>query len=164
MGAPIAPKWIKSASSTANAKTLENTADGGYQEVDALSADVKAALTGASSPSAENPFATLAEAGGTSVVQTFTATASQTVFDASSIWPTGTYALAVFRNGLYQTLTTDYTVDGTEKTVTFVAACTEGDIVNVIFNAPVAALPIPESSGGDGVGGALYLYNRMGGF
>ena len=60
MGAPIAPKWIKSASSTANAKTLENTADGGYQEVDALSADVKAALTGAASPSAENPFATVA--------------------------------------------------------------------------------------------------------
>ena len=63
MGAPIAPKWIKSASSTANAKTLENTADGGYQEVDALSADVKAALSGAASPSAENPFATLADVG-----------------------------------------------------------------------------------------------------
>ena len=62
MGAPIAPKWIKSASSTANAKTLENTADGGYQEVDALSADVKAALSGAASPSAENPFATMADA------------------------------------------------------------------------------------------------------
>ena len=61
MGAPIAPKWIKSASSTANAKTLENTADGGYQEVDALSADVKAALAGASSPSAENPFATVGD-------------------------------------------------------------------------------------------------------
>lgn len=141
MGAPIAPKWIKSASSTANAKTLKNTADGGYQEVDALSSDIEAALTGASSPSAENPFATVADAGGTSVVQTSTATASQTVFDASSIWPTGTYALAVFRNGLYQTLTNDYTVDGTAKTITFVAACNEGDIVNVIFNAPVAALP-----------------------
>ena len=63
MGAPIAPKWIKSASSTANAKTLENTADGGYQEVDALSADVKAALSGASSPSAENPFATVGDVG-----------------------------------------------------------------------------------------------------
>lgn len=63
MGAPIAPKWIKSASSVANAKTLENTADGGYQEVDALSADVKAALSGAASPSAENPFATLADVG-----------------------------------------------------------------------------------------------------
>ena len=63
MGAPIAPKWIKSASSTANAKTLENTADGGYQEVDALSADVKAALSGAASPSAENPFATMADVG-----------------------------------------------------------------------------------------------------
>ena len=61
MGAPIAPKWIKSASSVANAKTLENTADGGYQEVDALSADVKAALSGAASPSAANPFATLAD-------------------------------------------------------------------------------------------------------
>lgn len=61
MGAPIAPKWIKSASSTANAKTLENTADGGYQEVDALSADVKAALTGAASPSAANPFATVGD-------------------------------------------------------------------------------------------------------
>ena len=107
-----------------------------------LSSDIKAALTGASSPSAANPFATVADAGGTSVLQTFTATASQTVFDASSIWPTGTYALAVFRNGLYQTLTTDYTVDGTAKTVTFVAACNEGDIVNVIFNAPVAAIPV----------------------
>lgn len=106
-----------------------------------LSADIEAALTGASSPSAANPFATVADAGGTSVLQTFTATASQTVFDASSIWPTGTYALAVFRNGLYQTLTTDYLVDGTAKTVTFAAACNEGDIVNVIFNAPVAALP-----------------------
>jgi len=141
MGAPIAPKWIKSASSTANAKTLENTADGGYQEVDALSADVKAALSGAASPSAENPVATMADVGGTSVLQTFTATAAQTVFDASSIWPTGTYALAVFRNGLLQTVTTDYTVDDTEKTVTFVSACTEGDMVTVIFNAPVAALP-----------------------
>ena len=63
MGAPLAPKWIKSASSAANAKTLENTADGGYQEVDALSADVKAALTGASSPGAANPFATMADVG-----------------------------------------------------------------------------------------------------
>ena len=63
MGAPIAPKWIKSASSVANAKTLENTADGWYQEVDALSADVKAALSGAASPSAANPFATLADVG-----------------------------------------------------------------------------------------------------
>jgi len=107
-----------------------------------LSADVKAALAGAASPSAANPFATVADAGGTSVLQTFVATASQTVFDASSIWPTGTYALAVFRNGLYQTLTTDYTVDATAKTVTFVSACTEGDIVNVIFNAPVAAIPV----------------------
>ena len=142
MGAPIAPKWIKSASSTAGAKTLKNTADGGYEEVDALSSNVENALLGASSPSAENPFVTASEAGGASVLLTFTATASQTVFDASSIWPTGTYALAVFRNGLYQTLTTDYTVDGTEKTVTFVVACNEGDIVNVIFNAPVAAIPV----------------------
>ena len=63
MGAPIAPKWIKSASSVANAKTLENTADGGYQEVDALSADVKAALAGAASPGAANPFTTMADVG-----------------------------------------------------------------------------------------------------
>jgi len=63
MGAPIAPKWIKSASSVANAKTLKNTADGGFQEADALSADIEAALTGASSPSAENPFATMADVG-----------------------------------------------------------------------------------------------------
>ena len=99
-----------------------------------------------------------------SVSKTFSATAAQTVFDIADILPAADWSVRVFRNGLYQMLTTDYTVDRTAKTITFMAACSEGTIVNVIFNAPVTVLPVPEVSGGDGTGGALYLYNRMGGF
>ena len=58
------PKWLDSEDATEGAVILESDGSGGFHAADnPLTADIKAALSGAASPSAENPFATMADVG-----------------------------------------------------------------------------------------------------
>lgn len=77
---------------------------------------------------------------GTSTTDYFTATAGQTAFTLSQT-PTG--GLMVFRNGLMQRLTTDYTVSGT--TVTLTSGALVGDAITVIYGTGAAAGSIKDA-------------------
>lgn len=80
-----------------------------------------------------------------SYVDRFTATAAQTVFTTSQT-PTG--ELMVWRNGLLQRLTTDYTVSG--STVTLTTGATVGDAITLTYGVVggTAGPPGPPGSAG----------------
>lgn len=64
MARVIDPKWVDSADAAEGEIILESDGLGGlHLAANPLTSDIKAALSGASSPSAENPFATMADVG-----------------------------------------------------------------------------------------------------
>jgi hypothetical protein len=72
--------------------------------------------------------------GGSATKESFTATAGQTVFTLSGA---GGADLMVFRNGLLQRLTTDYTVSG--NVVTLTTGALVGDAITVVYGSSVIA-------------------------
>lgn len=73
----------------------------------------------------------------------FTATANQTNFDISDIYPTSyAGAISVFVNGVYQSIIEDYTVDDTpgSEQIIFTSGCSLGDRISVNINSTDAVV------------------------
>lgn len=84
----------------------------------------------------------------TPISKTITATAGQTEFTYTDLdgWTDDLLGVLVFRNGIYMTPTTDYTLDAVLKTITFVTPCEVNEIITVIFNNSGANVIIPNAS------------------
>ena len=134
---PEVSEIVKCIDRTGDYLTVERGQEGTQPQIFNISDNVELRITAASL----NLFAIGGGGGGTggaTQIQEFTATQGQTVFSLSFSYVPNQYNLAVFVNGSKQIADVNYS-EASATTISFFTGLNAGDLVEVIYNLPIAA-------------------------